>query len=131
MNAPFTTADLIGQYLKLRTAVETKTKEFEASLTPYKDAMVAIEGAVTQQINDLGGQSIKTEQGTAYRTTTLGVKVADRELFMDFVFDGRLESFLTNHVAKEAVTEYIEKHQAPPPGVDVVHVHKTNFRKAT
>lgn len=131
MTAQFTTADLIGQYIKLRSTVEAKTKEFEASLAPYKSAMVAIEGAVTNQINELDGQSIKTEQGTAYRSTTLAVKVADRELFMDFVFDGRLESFLTNHVGKEAVSEYIEKHQCPPPGVDVTYVHKVNFRKAT
>jgi len=126
-----TTADYIGQYIKLRNTVAVLTAEHEERVRPYTEAMQALEGMVTEEINRLGGESIKTEQGTAYRTTVLATKVADRELFMDFVFDGRREGFLTSAVAKDAVKEYMDDHAgAVPPGIDVTLIHKTNFRKA-
>lgn len=131
MNATITTADLIGQYIKLRAAVETKSAAFEESLKPYREAMQALEGEVTRQINEMNGQSIKTEQGTAYRTTVLAVKVADRESFLTYVLESENYGFLTNHVSKEAVQEHIAKFNTPPPGVDVAQIHKTNFRKAS
>jgi hypothetical protein len=129
-----TTADLIGRYIALRDHIDQMQKDFETSLVPYKDAMTAIEGAVTVEINALGNghNSIKTEQGTAFRQEWSSVKVADRESFLDFVFDGRREGFLTSAVPKDAVKEFCEAHNGqPPPGVDVVRGYKTVFRKAS
>lgn len=168
-NPNFKTADLIGQYIKLRTAVEVKHAQVEQDgMSPedekmhrylvqlahdtgyeflheianrfsylatgvgaYTKAMQALEGEVTRQINEMDGQSIKTEQGTAYRTTVLAVKVADRESFLAYVLESENYGFLTNHVSKEAVQDHIAKFNTPPPGVDVVQVYKTNFRKAS
>lgn len=126
-----TTADYIGKYIALRNTVAALTAEHEERVKPYAEAMQAIEGAVTEEINRLGGESVKTDQGTAYRSTLLAVKVADRELFMDFIFDGRREGFLTSAVAKEAVKEWLDEHNgALPPGIDVTYIYRTNFRKA-
>ncbi len=125
------TEALIAQYIKLRDKVEAMTKEFDESLGPYRNAMQAIEGQVTIEMDGLGVDSIKCNGvGTAFRKTTTSVKVADRDAFMDFVFDGRREGFLTSHVSKEAVEEYIDSHQSPPPGVDVAFIKKTQFRRA-
>lgn len=130
MSTP-TIADLIGRYVQIRDHVAALDKEHVKRLTPYQDALAAIEAAVTEEINRLGGESIKTEQGTAYRSTTLAAKVVDREMFMDFVFDGRREGFLTSHVAKDAVKEYMDGNNGElPAGVEVTFVHKTNFRRA-
>lgn len=101
----------------------------------YKEAMTAIEQAVSEQLikdagSENGNYAIKTEQGTAYRQKWTQAKVADREEFLDFVFDGRQEGFLTNHVSKDAVTEYIEQTGAVPPGLDFTQGYKTLFRKA-
>lgn len=126
-----TTADLIGRYIQLRDHIEAVTKQFEASLVPYKEAMEAISGAVSAEIERLDGQSIKTEQGTAYRSEWTAVKVADREAFMDFVFDGRREGFVTNATSKEAVKEYMDAHNGQlPPGINFTSGYKTLFRRA-
>mgnify|MGYP001607814100 CR=1 FL=1 len=127
-----TTADYIKKYIELRDHIETQTKAFEEAMQPYRAAQQAIEGAVTQELNELGGESIKTEHGTAYRSQIMQVKVASREDFLDFVFDGRREGFLTNSIAKDAVKEYLEMHAGQlPPGVDVTYLNKTNFRRAS
>ena len=126
------TGELIQQFIKLRDCVEAKTRAFEESIKPYKDGMTAIENAVSQQIIELGGESIKTEFGTAYRTTLMAVKMADRETFMRFVGDDfeHRSAFLTAAVAKEQVKEYMEENKALPPGLDVAYIHRTNFRRS-
>jgi hypothetical protein len=103
----------------------------EKRLAPYHEAMKAIEGAVAAHLDSAEGNSIRTDKGTAYRTTVMQTKVADRETFLDFVFDGRREGFLTNAVSKEAVREHMDAHAgALPPGIDIAMIHKCNFRKA-
>lgn len=131
MNATLTTADLIGQYIRLRAKVAQMTEEFDAKLAPYKNAMKILEATVGAQIEQLGGESIKTEQGTAYRSTVLAVKMVDRVAFLNFVFENRADSYLTSAVAKEPVKEYLETNQTPPPGLEVTFVHNINFRKAS
>ena len=91
---------------------------------------------MTDQLNQLtgasdGNKSIKCGAVTAFRQRWTAAKVADREAFMDFVFDGRREGFLTSHISKDAVTEYMEGHNGQlPPGVDYTSGYKTVFRRS-
>ena len=131
-----TTADVIERYIQTRDFIAKKTAEFEEYLAPYQGSMATMEAWMAEQLNALGVEgekcAIRTEKGTAFRQTNTNVKVEDRELFMDFVFDGRREGFLTSAVSKDAVKEYLEMHNhVPPPGVAVAFHHKTMFRKPT
>lgn len=127
-----TDADIIGRYIKTRDFIAKKTLEFEEFLSPYNKSLIALEGAITQVMIEQGHESIKTENGTAYRTRIMSTKVADRDSFLDFVFNGNERAFITNAITKDAVKDYMEEHQNnPPPGVDVTYIHKTNFRKPT
>lgn len=126
------TGEMIQQYIKLRDYVEAQTKAFEETMKPYRTGMATIENAVSQQIIELGGESIKTEFGTAYRSTTLAVKMADRQAFMEFVTQdwGEREAFLTSAVTKDVVKDWLEQNNSKPPGLDISYIHKTNFRRA-
>ena len=126
------TGELIQKYIALRDHVEAQTRVFEESLKPYKDGMKTIEDRVTADILACGGESIKTKHGTAYRTQVMAVKMADREAFMDFVQEDWVNrnGFLTSAVTKEMVKEYLEEHNAKPPGLDIAFVNKTNFRRS-
>lgn len=124
------TGELIKKFIELRDFKEARTKAFEAEMAPYTKAMDTIANTVGQQITELGGESIKTEFGTAYHSEILSVKVANREEFMRFVFDDQREEFLTSAVSKEAVKDWIDKYQALPPGIDVTKILKTNFRRS-
>ena len=125
-------ADLIKKRIEIRDYLERIAKEREVADKPYLDAAVALEGAVTQMMLEQNVESLKTEHGTAYRTTVMAVKMADREAFMDFVFNTESPQFLTSAVAKDATKEYMDEHNgALPPGLDVTYVMRTNFRKAS
>lgn len=126
------TGEMIQQFIKLRDYVEAQTKAFEETMKPYKAGMAAIEAAVSQQIIELGGESIKTEHGTAYRTTVMSAKVVDRETFFQFIVDdwGERSAFLTSAISKDALKDYIEQNNSKPPGIDIATIHKTNFRRS-
>lgn len=126
------TADYIAHYVKLRDKVDAMTKAFEESLVPYRQGMDAITGALTQEMDRLGTDSIKVNDvGTAYRSTVMGCKVADRDTFFKFVLDNEAVGFLTSAVTKESVKEYIDEHKCPPPGIDVTFIKKLNIRRSS
>lgn len=135
-----TTAEVIEKYIAYRDFIKRETDAFTARMKPYQDAMTAFEafGALElQKLLPAGAPvtekvSLKTPSGTMYRSTVMRVKVDDRAEFMDFVFDGQREGFITSAVSKEAVAEYLDSHNSvPPPGVGVGYVHNVNFRKAS
>ena len=126
-----TPAEMIGEFIRCRDWLEADDAKHTERQAPVRERMQILEGAVTEALLAAGGESLKTEQGTAYRSTVLAVRCASREDFMDFVFDGRREGFLTSAVAKDAVKEYMQMHEGQiPPGIDVTYIHKTNFRRA-
>jgi len=126
-----TPAELIKKYIELRDWLEADNKAVEERQKPYKDAMTAIEGAVQQHLIETGAESVKTEFGTAYKTTFTSVRMADRGAFIQFVSaqnDGW--DYFTNAVAKEKIREYVDTHGAAPPGIDITSIAKTNFRRS-
>ena len=124
-------ADLIGQYIKIRNFIDSETKKFEASMETYRAAMTSIEnhmlGVLNAQADGEGKSSIATPAGTCFRKIFTSIKVADRDAWMDFVFDGRREGFLTNHISKDAVSEYMEQFSAQPPGLEIATFYKCQF----
>lgn len=132
-----TISDLIAKYIALRDHWGAAQTAFDAQMKPYKDGMEAIEGALTAHLlslseGDEGKRNVSIPGvGTAFRQQWTSAKIADRETFLDFVIDNNERQFLTAHVAKEAVKEYLDEHQgALPPGVDWSTGYKTIVRKA-
>jgi hypothetical protein len=127
-----TPADLIRRYIEIRDFIERKTKEFEESIAGHQAALKTLEGAVQQHLIDTGADNIKTEFGTAYRTTVMSVKLADRGAFIHDV-SARGEdptAYFTSAINKEKIKELIDVHGGPPAGVDITYIHKTNFRRS-
>jgi hypothetical protein len=124
-------ADCIGQYIRLRDFIAVKDLEHKSAMAPYHAAMETLEnhmtGVLAAQAGVDGKASIATAQGTCFRKLKTAIKVLSREDFMDFVFDGRREGFITNHVPSEAVKEYIEQFKSVPPGLDVTSFYQIQF----
>lgn len=126
-----TTADVIAKYIAIRDFIEDRQKKFDEFLAPYYGSMKSIEAYVANELNAQNADSISTERGTAYRSTLMQTKVESREDWLDFVFDGRREGFITNAVPKDAVKEHLEANNSvPPPGIKVNFIHKVNFRRS-
>lgn len=129
-----TPADLIRQYIALRDKVEKLNTAHEAVLKPYADAMVAIEGAMQQHLNDNNLDNVKSEFGTAFKKTGTRVRVADRGAFNDFIErlmreDEHALDWFTNAVSKEKVVEYAKEKGCAPSGVDITYITDVQFNR--
>jgi hypothetical protein len=122
-------AKLIGEYIRCRNSIAVLNEQHERKIAPYKAGMELIENLLTDEINRLEGQSIKTEHGTAYRSTVVSYKVADRDTWFDWVFANNHRDMLTANVAKEAIKEFMETNGGtPPPALNMTTIYKTLIR---
>lgn len=124
-------ADVVKKYLEIRDYLDRESKKEKERLAPYFEGLETLENLALQMLNESGDQNMKTEFGTAYKTTSMGARVIDREALFDYVLNTEgAEALLTAAVAKDAVKEFIEKNKSPPPGVDITYVTKVNFRRS-
>ena len=135
MNAQITPTDLIAQYIKLRDKRDAITAEYKAQIAPYEAAMEALENAMTAKLlalgPDEGKRNISTNAGVAFRQKWTSVRVEDRDSWLDFVFNIDGKQFITTHVAKDAVTEWIDEHNGNlPPGIKYEAGYKTIIRRS-
>ena len=120
-------AQLIKKYLECRHSITRLTDRMEKEIKPYKEGMELIENLLNEEINRLEGQSIKTKEGTAYRSTVTSFKVADRETWFTWVVDNDHRDMLTAHVAKDAVKAWMEEGGGTPPGLNITQIYNINI----
>ena len=75
-------------------------------------------------------KQIKTDAGTAFKTTTTHVKLADRAAVEAFALQNERLDIFTNAVSKDFIKEWVEAHGAPPPGTELTTIMEVNVRKA-
>lgn len=124
-------AQLIKQYLHLRTLKTQMAERHAAELKPLTDAMDVIEGVMSARLLERGAQNTKTEEGTAYRSSVTRYKVVDQEALRNAVLeDDDKWALVSLTTVKEGMDEFVKKHGALPPGTDATTIESTNFRKA-
>ena len=129
MEKQVTAADRIKKVLELRAIVDGAKRGFDNLVKPYLEEIEYNENMLGVEINRLGGQSIKTQFGTAYRTTVTSFRCADRQVWLDWVFANKARDMLTTHVAKDAIKDYQERTGATlPPGLNMTQIHRTGVR---
>ena len=130
---PYVSADQICEkYMALRAHVKAETAAFSERMQPYNTAMRALENAADLMMQQTKQTALKTEHGTAFYSRTWSVTCDDHPAFLNWVFQYNARQFLTAHVSKDAVTNYMETvgEGHPPPGVKAVQIVNVNFRKA-
>lgn len=119
--------ELLEEYATVRAYLEDREQE----LKPIKDAVDNIKAALQAEMNQLQISSAKSAAGHAVNlVTSKTVKVVDREAWMDFVFESGDDSFITNHVSKDAVAAYVDKQLDVPPGLAMEQVTTIRFTRA-
>lgn len=125
------TSEIIGKYIEYRDFLAKRQEAFDLEIKPYQDAMTVLSGAMQLSLINQGEESVRTEAGTAYLSTTLHARVKDREALMNFIRESDEFDLLTAAVSKDAVKAYLDEHQgALPPGVETTWIQKCNFRRS-
>ncbi len=121
---------IISKYISTRDCIKAEDAAHDERMKSYKQALVTLAGAAALLAKQTGQSALKAVSGTAFPTEQLRVKCEDREAFLDFVFETNQRQFLTAHVSKEAVKEYMEGWGRAPPGIATEKSIEWVFRKA-
>jgi hypothetical protein len=119
--APPTPIDVekrIGQFVMLRdmkTALEEKHK---GELKPIKDTMEMIKDELKTAMNAVNVDNMKTSNGTASILTKVSASAADINMFWTWVITQGAFDMLDKKPNVTAITEYVNQHGVPPPGVN-------------
>ena len=122
--------DLIGKYVALRDKKAQMEADHKKALAPINEVMDRLEGHVLQAITAQGVESVRTAAGTAYRTRSVSVTVADKEAFRQFVVANDAWGMADVRAAKTAVEEYREANDDIPPGLNYSAIYKLGVRRA-
>lgn len=123
-----TFAQLVEDYAAIRDLIEAK----EAEIKPLTKIKEKIGEALLAKMNELDMSSAKAKSGARVDTVkNLSTKVEDREAWMTFLFETGDDTFITNHVAKDAIELYMDEHEGEaPPGIKVETMKSLRFTKA-
>lgn len=126
----YTAEDIVKKYIEIRDFVQAETKAFKERMKAYNDGMEALEALAASLMNITKQTALPTEFGTAYREPQLSVTCQDKSSFHEWVRVNGQWHFLTAHVSKEAVEQYIEEHEGKaPPYIKVDAYNAVRFRR--
>ena len=124
-------ADVIKSYVLLRDRRAQRKNEYEAADAADKEKQEKIEAYLLKEFNESGVDSIKTEFGTAYKTSKLSVTTADKEAFFhNWVVPNGAWEFLDIKPNKTAVQQYKAAHDDIPPGLNWSETMSVNVRRS-
>lgn len=107
----------VEQYIKLRDLIKEKDDEHKKAMEKYRDALEQLNGVMLNHLNTIGGDSVKSEAGTVYRTTKRSASLEDADQFMRHVIGGEHWELLERKASLKAVEAYVEENGVLPPGV--------------
>jgi Ethanolamine utilization protein EutJ (predicted chaperonin) len=122
--------DLVGKYISLRDAkakIVAKQKEEVAKIDSVLDQ---IEAALLVSFQELGTESIRTKEGTAYKQVRTSATVADWDVLLAYIRKHELWQMLERRVSKDAVREFREANGEIPPGVNTREEIVINVRRS-
>lgn len=121
----------------LLTHLCDRLEELATPMSQYAEAMTTLAGCAQMILQATGQKALSTDAGTAYCSDTLSVKLEDREAFLTFVRAHNAWQFITNHISKEAVKEWLDMPgqdgkpaNVLPPGISTEWITKVLFRKS-
>ena len=130
MNAQVKPADLIEEYIELRDLKDQFKKNFEAKCKElYGDRMEEIETLMLNALNQMGVESLASNNGTAFKKIATSVTIADAREFRRHVIGGEHWDLIDWRANKTAVNDLVDRGEAIPPGVNRNAIYVVQFRR--
>jgi len=120
---------IVKRYVEIRDLIKAKEDAHKAELAGLKQKLDVIEAFLLSEMSAHGETSFSTEAGTAYVKTSEYLKVADKQVFMEFVKEQGDLAFLTVSASKTQCLEYKENTGHLPPGLNYTAVKEIGIRR--
>ncbi len=138
-------SELVACYRKIKAALDAESKAFKERKADLESQMEMIKTKLKAMAEELGVESFKTPDGTAFKAKNDFVSVTDWDeilcfciapLFPDLCGSALLErvdqsnlDYLSKGILKTAVKDHLDKHKVLPPGVKYEVKRVMNIRK--
>lgn len=134
MNAPISPPEnfeiLVEQYVRLRDTLKKADEDHKEKTKAAREYRDQLEAKLLAKLNEAGGDSVKTKEGTVYRTTRRSASVADGDTFRKFIIEQELFDLVDWRANAPAVADFIEEEGAPPPGINFSTSFTVGVRRA-
>lgn len=141
--------ELVSAYRKIREHKSKITREHKDAVGVLDEQMQTVSAEIHKVLDALGMESVKTESGTAFKTTKDFVNVQDIEDFRMFlstylgneldecdpslvsqIYDGFPWHFFTKAISKDAVKTFMKENEGrAPDGVGYDQQIEVQIRK--
>lgn len=124
-----TMEEIVGLYVRARDRIKEIEKvrkaELDEELAPWREAMDKAEGMMMTMLNTSGADSMKTSQGTAYKSPWTKAVVRDWQQVLDYAVENERFDLFERRVAKTVVEEI-----GSVPGVEIERGVRVNVRRS-
>lgn len=120
----------VDQYVRLRDKIKELDDAHKEKMAPYRETLEQLNSALLSHLNNIGGDSVRTESGTVYRTEKKSATLADKSAFWAFVTAKQEWELLDWKANASAVARHIEEHNDLPPGVNFNVTHVVGVRRS-
>lgn len=125
----FTIDTLVERYIKLRDAIKSADDLHKERTSPAREALEQMNSQLLQEIEKVGGESVRTQHGTVYRTMKKSATIADGDVFRKYVIENKEFDLVDWRANSTAVSIFIDKHANPPPGVNYSTIALVGVRR--
>jgi hypothetical protein len=122
--------DLVKTYIQVREKKSQLKAKYDLDKAKYDELQNKIEALLLIKFGEIGVDSVKTDQGTAYTATHTSASIADWDTFFGFVKEHQAYELIERRVSKAAVEQYKSANEDLPPGINYSETRVVNFRKS-
>ena len=133
MTTPVIPLDKLAKvYRKIRSEIETLTREYDTAVEVLKATQDEIKHAMKDQMKALGVTSVNTPQGTVVMSIKTRYTTTDWDSFKTFVLQHEAVDLLEKRIAQTNMSTFLEENPGlVPPGLNSVSEYAISVRKPT
>lgn len=122
--------ELVEKYIALRDRRAERKASYEKDDSNDVALQEKIEAVLLKHFNESGVESVKTEYGTAYKSSRTAATVADRDVFFSYVREHNAYELLEARCNKTAVAQHKAANDDLPPGINWREEVVVNVRRS-
>jgi hypothetical protein len=122
--------ELVARYVKLRDKLKEADEGHKKKTEAARAYLDQLNGKLLERLNAVGGDSVKTPHGTAYRTTRRSASIADGAVFRQYVIDNENFDLVDWRANAIAVDDFIKENGVQPPGVNFSSTYTVGVRRS-
>jgi len=122
---------LVSVFIKIRDAREEAKREWEKIDSEFVTKLDLINQELLSICKNTGADSIKTKDGTAFRTIKSKYWTNDWERFYDWMFEHNVPEVLERRIHQTNIKQFLaENPDMLPPGLNVDNAYHITVRRS-